>query len=188
ASAPVSRLRSSQILAAPSDANFGIKGTLANYESSAVFGFEVPKRACGYNGRNFKSTALGRSLGVGPLVDELGHAGRHAVLAEFLEVNSVDVRILVLVFDLAAAVLDAHVHPQEDTAFVGGEWVAQAAEGDGEVACGIGRRVEVLVEHLVRRREHPAVPPVDAHEVFCALVPQQREAVPGDGEDVEVGS
>jgi hypothetical protein len=26
-------------------------------------GFEVPKRACGYNGRNFKSTALGNDFG-----------------------------------------------------------------------------------------------------------------------------
>ena len=39
-------------------ANFGIKGTLAIYDSSAVFGFEVPTRTRGYDDRNFKSTAL----------------------------------------------------------------------------------------------------------------------------------
>ena len=35
------------------------KGTLASYDSSAVFGFEVPTQTRGYNDRNFKSTALG---------------------------------------------------------------------------------------------------------------------------------
>src|SRR6188768_3303366 len=55
----VSRFRSSHHCAAHSFANFGIKGTLAIYDSSAVFGFEVPTQARGYNDRNFKSTALG---------------------------------------------------------------------------------------------------------------------------------
>ena len=45
-------------LAAHSFANFGIKGTLAIYDSSTVFGFEVPTQTRGYNDRNFKSTAL----------------------------------------------------------------------------------------------------------------------------------
>src|SRR3954449_3561053 len=54
----VSRFRSSHHCAAHSFANFGIKGTLAIYDSSAVFGFEVPTRTRGYNDRNFKSTAL----------------------------------------------------------------------------------------------------------------------------------
>ena len=43
-------------------ANFGIKGALAIYDSSAVFGFDVPKQARGYIDRNFKSTALGSKL------------------------------------------------------------------------------------------------------------------------------
>jgi hypothetical protein len=54
----VSRFRSSHHYAARSLANFGIKGTPAIYDSSAVFGFEVPTRTRGYNDRNFKSTAL----------------------------------------------------------------------------------------------------------------------------------
>src|SRR3979490_1185472 len=54
----VSRFRSSHHCAAHSFANFGIKGTLAIYDSSAVFGFEVPTKTRGYNDRNFKSTAL----------------------------------------------------------------------------------------------------------------------------------
>src|SRR3954465_4437517 len=54
----VSRFRSSHHFAAHTFANFGIKGTLAIYDSSAVFGFEVPTQTRGYNDRNFKSTAL----------------------------------------------------------------------------------------------------------------------------------
>src|SRR3954454_24056351 len=56
----VSRFRSSHLCAAHSLANFGIKGTPAIYDSSAVFGFEVPAQVRGYNDRNFKSTALKR--------------------------------------------------------------------------------------------------------------------------------
>src|SRR6185369_2460659 len=58
----VSRFRSSHHCAAHSFANFGIKGTLAIYDSSAIFGFEVPTRTRGYNDRNFKSTALGDTV------------------------------------------------------------------------------------------------------------------------------
>src|SRR4051812_46445844 len=52
----LSRFRSSHHCAAHSFANFGI------YDSSAVFGFEVPTQTRGYNDRNFKSTALGHVL------------------------------------------------------------------------------------------------------------------------------
>src|SRR3954451_3636059 len=58
----VSRFRSSHHHAARSFANFGIKGTLAIYDSSAVVGFEVPTQTRGYNDRNFKSTALGDAI------------------------------------------------------------------------------------------------------------------------------
>src|SRR4030081_188073 len=58
----VSRFQSSHHCAAPSFANFGIKGTLAIYDSSAVFGFEVPTQTRGYNDRNFKSTALSERM------------------------------------------------------------------------------------------------------------------------------
>ena len=58
----MSRFRSSHHCAAHSFANFGIKGTLAIYDSSAVFGFEVPTQTRGYNDRNFKSTALASNV------------------------------------------------------------------------------------------------------------------------------
>src|SRR6185312_9474161 len=54
----VSRFQDRSICAACSFANFGIKGTLAIYDSTAVFGFEVPTPTRGYSDRNFKSTAL----------------------------------------------------------------------------------------------------------------------------------
>src|SRR3954467_9889805 len=57
----VSRFRSSHHCAAHSFANFGIKRTLAIYDSSAVFGFEVPTQTRGHNDENFKSTALAPS-------------------------------------------------------------------------------------------------------------------------------
>src|SRR5262249_51283966 len=128
------------------------------------------------------------SLGVRPFVHELAHAGRHAVLGELLEIDRVDARVLVLVFDLAAAVLDADVHAHEHPTFISGERVAEAAEGDGEITRGIWGSVEVLMEHLIWRREHPSMFPIDAHEVPLALVPQQRETMAGDGKDVKIGT
>src|SRR5258705_12515574 len=64
--------------------------------------------------------ASGRRLGVSALVDELGHARGHAVFAELLEIDAVNARVLVRVFDLAAAVLAAHVHAEEHVALAGG--------------------------------------------------------------------
>src|SRR5258707_6338627 len=73
----VSRFRSSHYCAAHSFANFGIKGTLAIYDSSAVFGFEVPTQTRGHNDRNFKSTAL-VELDISALSQDLGPAFRLA--------------------------------------------------------------------------------------------------------------
>src|SRR5262249_58762258 len=56
----VSRFRGSQALAVHSGANFGIKGiTSKSFDSSVVFGFEVPTRSFLQTRRNFKSTTLG---------------------------------------------------------------------------------------------------------------------------------
>jgi hypothetical protein len=54
----VSRFRSSHTLAATSDANFGIKGTLALYDSSAPFEPEVRNRFCSTLCANFGFGAL----------------------------------------------------------------------------------------------------------------------------------
>src|SRR3954453_12092778 len=73
----VSRFRSSHHSAAHSFANFGIKGTLGIYDSSAGFGFEVPTQTRGYNDRNFKSTAL-VELDISAISQDLGPAFRLA--------------------------------------------------------------------------------------------------------------
>src|SRR5689334_17574777 len=78
------------------------------------------------------SQVLARSAGAAPFIDEAAHPRCHPVPVELVEIDGVDARILVLVLDLAPAVLDAHVHAHEHPALVGGERVAQAAEGDGE--------------------------------------------------------
>ena len=54
----VPRFRSSSYVAAASGTNFGSKGALESYDSSAAFRFEVPERACCGRRRNFKSAAL----------------------------------------------------------------------------------------------------------------------------------
>src|SRR3954466_4292000 len=82
------RFRSSHHYAAPSFANFGIKGTLAIYDSSAVFGFEVPTQTRGYNDRNFKSTALARENHMATfkaIVIEKTEAGPKTAPADFDE-------------------------------------------------------------------------------------------------------
>src|SRR5207342_3880249 len=84
----VSRFRSSHHCAAHSFANFGIKGTLAIYDSSAVFGFEVPTQTRSYNERNFKSTALARGNHMATfkaIVSEKTEAGPETGLADFDE-------------------------------------------------------------------------------------------------------
>jgi len=54
----VSRFQSSHDFSAGIFANFGIEATLENLESSVAYGFEVPKRACHKNDRNFKSATI----------------------------------------------------------------------------------------------------------------------------------
>jgi len=77
---------------------FGIKCTLAIYDSRAVFGFEVPKQTRGYKDRNFQITALlrcrlSRTVSVSALVQPhslLGLNDWHASMADvrFASCNS----------------------------------------------------------------------------------------------------
>ena len=55
---------------------------------------------------------------------------------QLFEIDAVDAPVLVLVFDLAAAILHVDVHAREDMALGFGERIAQAAERDREVARG----------------------------------------------------
>ena len=68
------------------------------------------------------------------------------------------------------------------------ERIAQAAERGRRVAARLPALVEMEMEHLVRRREHPAVLPVEAHEVVLGvtLVPEDGKAFAAHREHVEV--
>src|SRR5689334_10404513 len=59
----VLRFRSSHHVAAPSFANFGIKGALANFDSSAALTLKFRWRMRGITDRNFKVAALLSSSG-----------------------------------------------------------------------------------------------------------------------------
>src|SRR5580704_16363239 len=73
--------------------------------------------------------------------DEFLHLRRRAVLAHVLEPNAVDARILILVFDLVAAILDALRHrrqvvaasAKERNAVRQGGRIAQTADRGGEI-------------------------------------------------------
>src|SRR5262249_23175729 len=104
-----------------------------------------------------------------------------------------DARILVLVFDLTAALLHALRYARL-VVLAGAEEghtlrlpgrIAQPADGGGEIAGGLGARIEVLVELLIGRHENRSVLPVDTAEVLLALEPHERVAVPNDAHDVE---
>src|SRR5215831_18589830 len=161
-----------------------VSSTLSAVQATSLT--SSPGGTCIWSNSRSCIVKLNRRFAVGALVDELAHAGGDAVLGELLEINAVNARVLVLVLDLAAAVLDGHVHALEHVALGFGERIAQAPEGNCEIARRIAAGVEVLMEHLVGRREHHAMFAVDAHQVLGDVVPKQRKAMAGDREDVEV--
>src|SRR3954447_18554373 len=59
------------------------KGTLAIYDSSAVFGFEIPAQTRGYNDRNLKSTALAAGQVLDPTNAAAAALGGHQHLSRF---------------------------------------------------------------------------------------------------------
>src|SRR5207247_4455909 len=104
------------------------------------------------------------------------HSRLGAVLAHLLEPHRVNARILILVFDLVAALLDAGRDRAPGAgaggagraALHGGQRIAQAADAGREIARRPVAGVEVLVELAFGRRKHHAVLPVDAQEVLVA--------------------
>src|SRR5690606_6497862 len=100
---------------------------------------------------------------VAALVEDLAHLRFDAVLRQFAQEDLVDARILVLILDLVAALLDAGVDAAaEQLALALDEWIAHGAERDREVTGGDLVGIEVLVEDAFGRHEHHAVLPVDA--------------------------
>src|SRR3954470_22231912 len=93
------------------------------------------------------------------------HAASDAVLLQRREIHGVDARILVLELDLQTARLDIDIDAELALLVFLGEGIAAVPERRRHIARGTRAAVEMLVEHLVRRREHPARLPVDAHEI-----------------------
>src|ERR1700730_11309937 len=122
------------------------------------------------------------------LREGLLHPRRHAALAHLFEPDRVDAFVLVLVFDLVAALLDVERHralvagldTHQRAALLHSERIAQAADAGGEIARREFAGVEMLVELLVGGREHDAVLPVEPPEILVVRVPQERIAVAGD--------
>src|SRR5215469_12451384 len=109
------------------------------------------------------------------------HARRRAVLPHLFEPDAVDARVLILVFDLIAAVLDAFRHRRR-VAFAGAEErnalraqgrIAQAADRGGEITRRRRPCIEVLMKLPIGRHQHHALFPIDTAEIFFLLVPQQ---------------
>src|SRR5499427_1442868 len=126
---------------------------------------------------------------------KLLHPRRNAIPSHLVEPERVDARILVLVFDLVAALLDVERHrallagldAEERAPLLHCERITQSADPGGEVARREIACVEMLVELPVGWWKYHAVLPVEPPEVFLGLIPQQRIAVAGDAHDVEAG-
>src|SRR6476469_7574440 len=105
--------------------------------------------------------------GDGGSADQPLHPHLDAVLRGLLHEELVDAGILVRVFDLVAALLDARGHAAEERGALSlREGIAQRAVRRREIARWHRTRVEVLVEHRIGRREYRAVLPVHLHEVL----------------------
>src|SRR5215467_977713 len=146
------------------------------------------------NSQDIRSVALARAADPRNrrqrgLVDIAAHLRGDPGLGEFAQPDRMDAWILILILDLGAAFLDAYVGASAFRADPALEHdrIALGAETDGDIARRPGAGAEVLVEHVVGRRETHAVAPVDALEIPVALVPEQRVARAVDEEDVQAG-
>ena len=113
----------------------------------------------------------------------------HAGLAHFLQPERMDARILIRIFDLGAAFLDADIGAaafRADAALLD-DRIAFRPKADGEIAGRTRAGIEMLVEHALRRRKDHAVTPFDALEIVVAFVPEQGETGAMNKEDVQPG-
>src|SRR5215831_16959667 len=89
------------------------------------------------------------------------HSRHNAVLPHLVEPERVDALVLVLVFDLIAALLDVERHrgllagfcAKQRTPVLERERIAQPPDAGREIARGLAARIEMLVELPVRRRK-----------------------------------
>src|SRR5579863_3689405 len=107
---------------------------------------------------------------------ELLHPGRSAILLELFQPHLVNARILILVLNLIAALLDAggdgsllaRLRAQQSPPLRQRKWIARTADRRREIA---RRRVagsEVLMELPVGWREDHSMLPVDAEKILLA--------------------
>src|SRR5271157_6046879 len=121
-----------------SDANFGIKGTLATLWFQCGFGFEVPTRAGRDTLGNFKSTALGSHIGIIRPAAPFG-GNPSDVLIRILDVAGFAVDAILRVDDKAG--LRAFLQPfVDDGRTIARRWAA--------ITVVLGRPLQVGIRHL----------------------------------------
>src|SRR6266545_2461318 len=123
---------------------------------------------------NHASQPVGRQGKNAGLVEDVAHLRRDAGAPDRFEPFAVDARILVLVLDLAPALLHRNraaalraLAPERN------ERIASAAKAAREITRRLRAGVEVLVEHPERRRVHEPVLPRKFLELGIPLIPQQ---------------
>src|SRR5262245_52363844 len=90
-----------------------------------------------------------------------------------------DARILILVLDLPAALLNGYRAAAFGAlAAERNEWITPASETAREIARRLVACIEMLVKHPERRRVHETVPPREFLEFRIAFVPEERIALP----------
>src|SRR6185312_5078750 len=109
-------------------------------------------------------------------IGEVRHGRLDAALGDVALVVDADARVLVLIFDHAAAfaIADQHARHAVDDACAGmaeaGRILGAAARPEGELARRLGSEVEMLVEPFGRRAEDRERPPIDAHDLVLETV------------------
>src|SRR6266508_6725713 len=127
----------------------------------------------------------GAHLARAPRDDRL-HAADCAVFGDVGLEHLVNLAILVLVLDLSAAQLHAHVRLAARNA--GRLAKASTAVAQRQVARRRGAGVEVLVEPVVWRHHHCARPPIALLHLIITIAPEHAEAVPIQDDHVRPGS
>src|SRR3954465_6090683 len=89
------------------------------------------------------------------------------VLAQFLEPKRMDARVLIGIFDLGAAFLDADIGALvfRADATLPNDWIALGAEAHGEIAGRLCAGRKVLMKHAVRGRKAQSGTPIDLLQI-----------------------
>src|SRR3954467_14731434 len=98
-----------------------------------------------------------------------------------------DARVLIGIFDLGAAFLDADIGALvfRADATLPNDWIALGAEAHGEIAGRLCAGRKVLMKHAVRGRKAQSGTPIDPLQIAMVLPPKQRVARALDEERVQ---